>query len=197
MAKFQVVSKHSNAGLLLLTVIIYVALLFLFAWQTLLFVNIIFPDDDVMVKILTVFSVDGMGFVWACLHTFYRFAHPGAKTAVRWGWGVTYALSAIISVLYLVFTFILNFSRVTDITSIKIGVALSIAALMFNIVTLSFFLYLEITTRFPREDEYEIVDKKGNNNSQVVALAQEEQGNRNSQDTGQLNAADVNKKKVM
>lgn len=165
MSKFQIERKHSNAGLLLVSVLIYVALLLLFAWQTLLFVNILFPDADLMMKVLTVFSVDGMGFVWANLHTFYRFAHPHAKGAVKWGWGVTYGLSALLSVLYLTFTYIFAFQHVTDPTYIKIGVGASIAALMFNIAELSIFLYFEITTRFPNEDEYELVDRKKSVNS--------------------------------
>ena len=157
--KFQVVRTHRNVGLFLLAILIYVALLGLFAWQTLMFVNILFPDSDLAMKVLTVFSVDGMGFVWACLHTFYKFAHPYAKNAVRWGWAVTYLLSAIISVLYLVFTYMLDFQHVTDSTAIKIGVGLSIAALMYNLGMLSVFLFYEISTRFPNEDEYEIVEQ--------------------------------------
>jgi positive regulator of sigma E activity len=193
MPKFQVVSRHSNAGLLFLAVVVYVTLLFYFAWQTILFTGIIFPDADIQMKILTVFSVDGMGFVWANLHTFYRFAHPGSKTAVKWGWGVTYALSALLSVLYLVFTFVLNFSHITDMITIKTGVVLSIAALMFNIAALSFFLYLEIATRFPREDEYEIVNGNKNSQQQQQLLTT---GNKNSLDTDQLDAAILSKKKV-
>ena len=158
MSKFQIVRRHSNAGLLWLTVFVYVVLLGYFGWQTILFTSIIFPDADVQVKILTFFSVDGMGFIWANLHTFYRFAHPHAKTAVRWGWGVTYGLSALLSALYLIFTFILQWSHILDMTVIKIGIALSIGALFFNLAMLSVFLFYEISTRYAHEDDYELVD---------------------------------------
>lgn len=176
MAKFQVEHKHSNIGLFGLVVLIYIALLGLFAWQTLLFVSILFPDSDLTMKVLTVASVDGMGFVWALLHTFYRFAHPNAKTAVRIGWGVTYFLSALMSVLYLVFTYMLDFQHVTDPDAIRVGVGASIAALMFNLAMISIFLLYEIVTRFPNEDEFEVVGqpKRVEVQRQTVQLAQED-----------------------
>lgn len=164
MSKFQVIRTQSNTGLFTIVVLVYLALLLLFAWQTLLFVNIMFPDSDLMIKVLTVFSVDGMGFVYANLHTFYRFAHPHAKTAIKWGWGITYGLSALLSIFYLSFTYILDFQHITDQTAIKWGVALSIAALMFNLAIVSVFLYYEISTRWRHEDEYEMVEA-GNKNS--------------------------------
>lgn len=172
--KFQVVRSHKNGGLFGIVVLIYVALLLLFAWQTLMFVNILFPDSDLLMKILTVFSVDGMGFVWACLHTFYKFAHPHAKGAVRWGWGVTYGLSSLLSILYLVFTYILDFQHVTDTTYIKIGVGASIAALMFNLAMISIFLFYEISTRYPNEDEFIIVEKSAKVLDHPQAKAKEE-----------------------
>lgn len=157
MAKFQIERKHGNIGLFGLVVLIYIALLGLFAWQTILFVGILFPDSDLTMKILTVCSIDGMGFVWALLHTFYRFAHPWAKTAVELGWSLTYGLSALMSVLYLTLTYMMDFQHVTDVNAVKFGVAASIAALMFNIAMISLFLFCEIGTRFPNEDEFELV----------------------------------------
>src|SRR6202035_4429357 len=184
MGKFQIERKHGNIGLFGFVVLIYIALLGLFAWQTLLFVNILFPDSDLTMKVLTVASVDGMGFVWACLHTFYKFAHPHSKTSVRWGWGITYGLSAVLSVLYLTFTYILNFQHVTDDTAIKIGVALSIAALMFNLAMISVFLFYEISTRFPNEDEFEIVEKepKSKNKSQTLVPMETQANSKNGHD---------------
>ncbi len=156
--RYQVTRKHTSPGLFGLVILIFLALLGLFAWQTMLFVQIIFPDQDLVMKILTVFSVDGMGFVWSCLHTFYKFAHPSSKTSVRWGWAITYLLSILLSISYMILTYMLHFNHVTDPATIETGIGASIGALIFNLAMLSIFLFYEISTRYPNRDEYEYID---------------------------------------
>src|SRR5205085_2766129 len=55
MAKFQVQRKHSNVGLFTIPALAYIGLLILFAWQTWGLVNFLFPDDQLLMKMLTLF----------------------------------------------------------------------------------------------------------------------------------------------
>jgi len=162
MAKFQIQRKHSNGGLFTIFALAYLGLLVLFAWQTWGLVNFLFPDDQILMKLLTLFSFDIMAFLWGCGHLFYRFAHPTSKTAVKWGWGVTNALSLMATVLYMVIQYMFRFHVVIDNNLVSLGDGISIAALVFNIGILTVFLYYEISTRFPNEDEFEFVEQQKN-----------------------------------
>lgn len=158
--KFQIERGHSNIGLFSLVVGVQVGLLALFAGQTWFFVNILYPDDLLVMRALTVFSVDGMALVWACLIWFYSFAHPHSKNAARTGKWVDYGLSAIISVIYMVMTYTFRYYHITDLTAVQVGSVCSIIALIFNVILVFVFLDKEIGTRWPAEDEFVIVDKK-------------------------------------
>ncbi len=158
MAKFQVQRKHSNVGLFTILALAYIGLLILFAWQTWGLVNFLFPDDQLLMKMLTLFSFDIMAFLWGCAHMFYRFAHPTSKAAVKWGWGITNLLSLIATVLYMVIQNMFRLRILIDNNLVSLGDGITIAALVFNIGILTVFLYYEISTRFPNEDEFELVD---------------------------------------
>lgn len=176
MARFQIERSQSNVTLFGIVVVVQVGLLALFAAQTWLFVNILYPDDLLVMRILTVFSVDGMALVWACLMWFYRFAHPHAKSVAKAGKWVDYGLSALVSVTYMVMTFTFRYYHVTDLTWVQVGSVVSIIALIFNVVMVFVFLDKEIGTRWPAEDEFEIVDKVKSIDRprQAVQLAQED-----------------------
>ncbi|HVB23611.1 MAG TPA: hypothetical protein VNG51_16860 [Ktedonobacteraceae bacterium] len=166
MARFQVARKHSNVGLFGVMVLVQVGLLLLFAYQTWMFVNLLFPNDYLLMRVLTVFSVDGMALVWACLGWFYHFAHPHAKTVTKIGKWIDYGLSAVISISYMIMTYTFRFYKITDLNTVQIGTVCSIVALIFNVVMVFFFLDNEIHTRWPNEDEYELVDSSVNKNGQ-------------------------------
>lgn len=53
-----------------------------FGVQTWLFVNVFMPSDQLFMKILTVFSFDGMGLVYFLLRRFYRFRAVEARHTV-------------------------------------------------------------------------------------------------------------------
>jgi len=136
----------------------YIALLLLFGWQTWEFVNFLFPDDQLLMKLLTVFSFDVMALIWGCAHIFYRFAHPHAKTAVGWGWAITNILSLVATILYMVIQSMFRFHVVVSTDVVNFGYGVTITALVFNLAMIAVFLYKEIATRFPNEDEFELVD---------------------------------------
>jgi hypothetical protein len=175
MTKFQVQRKHSNIGLFVVISLAYIALLLLFGWQTWQFVNFLFPDDQLLMKLLTVFSFDVMALIWGCAHIFYSFAHPYAKNAVAWGWGVTNVLSLVATILYMVIQSMFRFHVTITTDVVNFGYGVTIAALVFNIGMIATFLYMEIATRFPNDDEFEYVDepkKKPQQTSTPVQLAQ-------------------------
>ena len=159
MSKFQVQRTHSNIGLFAVFVLVQLALLLLFAYQTWEFVNVLYPADYLLMRVLSVFSVDGLALCWACLIWFYRFAHPHAKTAARAGKWVDYILSGLISVAYMVMTYTFRFYHITNLNAIQLGTVFTIGALIFNVVMVFVFLDNEIKTRWPAEDEYELVGK--------------------------------------
>lgn len=132
--------------------LIYLALTILFGWQTWTFVNFLFPSDQLLMKALTLISFDVMSVFWGCMDLFYKFASEGAKRWVRWSWIITFVLSSIASVLYLVIQSMFRFHIVIDPTTVNIGYIFSIIALMFNIIALVLWVYLEYATRHPRKD---------------------------------------------
>lgn len=158
--KFQIIQGHKRGILFIIVCIVQVGLLLLFAYQTWEFVNILFPDDLLVMRLLTVFSVDGLAALWASLMWFYSFAHPSAKTVAKVGKWIDYTLSAAISITFMVMTYTFRYFHVTDLTWVQVGSVCSIAALILNVVLVFVFLDKEIGTRWPAEDEYEIVNEK-------------------------------------
>ncbi len=155
MATTQKQHNAWNSPLMYVGLAMYAALLSLFGWQTWQFVNWLFPDDQLLAKILTMLSFDILAAFWAVVHTFYRFASRGAKTWVIIAWGLTFILSLLASILYLVIQFYFRFSISVSPAMVDIGYAVSIVALVFNILALMSWLILEHQKRHPRRDEFE------------------------------------------
>ena len=162
MGKFQIERKHSNIGLFVVISAAYILLLGLFGWQTWEFVNFLFPDDQLLMKLLTVFSFDVMALIFGAAHLFYRFAHPHAKSSVAWGWSITNLLSLTATVIYMVIQSMFRFHLVVSTDVVNFGYGVTIAALVFYLAMIAVFLYKEISTRFPNEDEYELVESPRN-----------------------------------
>jgi hypothetical protein len=145
-----------NGAIMALCAIIYLALLILFGWQTWQFVVWLFPDDALLFRVLTFGSFDVLAAIWAGVHTFHKFRSRGAKTWVVIAWGFTFILSLIASVLYLVLLGYFRFHLDVTPTMVDIGYAVSIFALVFNILALMAFLILEYRGAHPRQDYYEL-----------------------------------------
>jgi hypothetical protein len=148
-----------NAGLFIVGTAIYLGLLMLFAYQTWQFVDWLFPSDQVLMKLLTVLCFDVMALFWACVDMFYRFASKGARTLVRWAWGISFFLSLIASIFYLVIESMFRFRVELTQQTVNIGYGITIFALTLNILFLTFWLYQEWGARHPREDEYQEEDE--------------------------------------
>src|SRR5579859_8087059 len=89
---------------------IYVGLLIYFGWQTWEFVTWLFPQDQLAMKCLSLLSFDIMAFLWACIDLFDRKKNEPHKPMVLWAWGISFALSLLASVLYLVIANMLRFN---------------------------------------------------------------------------------------
>ncbi len=131
---------------------LYVALTIYFAYQTWTFVDWLFPDDQIIMKALTLISFDVMSVFWGCLDLFYKFASPGAKMWVRVSWIVTFILSSIASILYLVVESVFRFHLSVSPATLNTGYIISIIAVVYNIIALVMWVYLEYTWRHPRQD---------------------------------------------
>ncbi len=125
----------------------YGAMLLLFAWQTWEFVNWLFPDDELIFRILTFICFDVMALVWGLTDLTYRFTDYAARTIVRWGWIVTFILSLVASILYLVIQGFFRFHLSISVDMLNIGYGVSIVALVYNILILTAFLYREESAR--------------------------------------------------
>ncbi len=148
--------KHTGGmGLYLIGGGIYIGLLILFGFQTWQFVDWLFPNDQLLMKILTVLCFDVMALFWACADLFYRFASRGARSLVRWAWAISFLLSLLASIFYLVIESMFRFQVTITQTTVNIGYGVTIFALTLNILFLTFWLYLEWAARHPYQDEYE------------------------------------------
>lgn len=144
-----------NGPILILLALIYGGLLILFGVQTWFFVNWLFPTDQLLMKCLTMLCFDVLALVWAVAHTFYRFRSRGAKRWVQIAWAVTFILSLVASILYLVIQSFFRFRIAPDINYIYTGYSVSILALVFNILALMFVLIYEYRAANPRQDYFE------------------------------------------
>jgi uncharacterized BrkB/YihY/UPF0761 family membrane protein len=152
----MMMAKKTNTGgaLFYILAVIYIGLLFLFGYQTGVFVNWLFPNDQIMMKILTVVCFDGMAFLWAITDLFYHFACKNTRDLVRWGWGVSFILSLLASILYLVISSMFRFEVQITATWVDVGYGIVITAIVFQIIMVTFFLYIEWVVRHPYNDDY-------------------------------------------
>lgn len=144
-----------NAGLFVVVAIIYVGILLLFAWQTWSFVDWLFPSDQLLMKLLTVLCFDIMALIWACLDLFYHHATRGARTLIRWAWAISFILSLIASIFYLVLESILRFKLEITPVTVDIGYGVTIVAVTETVLFVTFWLYIEWSARHPHEDDFE------------------------------------------
>ena len=146
--------RPANVVITGIVYIVYIGLLILFGFQTWQFVNFLFPDDQLTMKVLTLISFDVMALLWGVADLYYAFASKGAKTAVRTAWVITFLLSLVASILYLAIQAFFRFHIGISVTMVDWGYTISLFALTFNIIILMFFIYLEWNARHPHQDEF-------------------------------------------
>src|SRR5579875_3675574 len=147
--------SHTGGGaLFLITAIIYGGLLILFGWQTWMFVSWLFPDDQLLMKCLTMLCFDVMALIWAVIDLFYAHATRGTRQIVRWGWAISFLLSLLASILYLVLQSYTRFDIAPSQDMVNIGYAITIVALTITVLLVTFWLYTEWSVRHPHTDDY-------------------------------------------
>jgi hypothetical protein len=142
-------------GLFIIFVIIFVGLILLFAWQTWSFVDWLFPTDQLLMKLLTVLCFDVLAVGWACLDLFYKFATRGSRTLVRWAWAISFILSLLASIFYLVIESMFRFRIPLTQGTVNIGYGVVIFAVTLQVLFVTFWIYIEWNARHPHQDEYE------------------------------------------
>lgn len=197
----MVQQKKATTGgpLFFVGVLIYIAFLILFAWQTILFVNWLFPADQIEFRVLMAACFDGMSLFWSLLDLFYHFATRATRTITRWGWGVSFLLSLLATVFYLILSSVFRFHLTLGQDQVNIGYGITAIAVVFQVVMLTFFFYIEIVVRHPHQDDY-ITDTSVQVTelpaTSVVAMAQtttvKKKRGRKQPVTGQLASQGVN-----
>jgi hypothetical protein len=157
MASTRPAAHTGNSALFIILALAYLGLLILFGIQTWLFVDWLFPSDQLLMKILTVISFDFMAVLWASLESFYIFVDRASHSLVKWAWGFTFLLSLIASVLYMVLQSMFRFHIGVSQDLINLAYGITITALVFNIICITFFIRHEWMIRHPRLYEYEPV----------------------------------------
>lgn len=149
--------RYDHTGgdsLFIIMATIYIGVLLLFASQTWFFVNWLFPGSQILMKLLTVLCFDIMAFLWACVDLFYRFASRGAKTVVRFAWAISFLLSLLASIFYLILESMLRFNVEITEDMINIGYGVTIISVSLTVIFVTWFLYLEWSVRHPLELDY-------------------------------------------
>ena len=108
-------------------VTLLVLLTVVFAAQTWDLINRLFPDQNILIKVISVFSIDGCYAVWALLKMLYRFSKPISKSLAKTMSWSAFALSCTASVLDLILSS-------TDILPHKIDPTYFVAAFIIVIV---------------------------------------------------------------
>ncbi len=95
--------ETGKAGYIFMALLIaaFCVLIIVFAFQTYLLVNTLFPNDNVFMKWVTVFSFDGCCVIYAGLELFYPFKWRKAKTLVGIMWGATFFGSLLCTIAYM------------------------------------------------------------------------------------------------
>lgn len=149
------VAHTGGMGLFIIGTVFYLAFIGLFLWQTAAFVNWLFPDDQIIYRVITVCVFDVMALLWACIDTFYRFATRGSHQLVKWAWAVSFIAAMIASVFYMILQSMTRLDFTPDISWIDTGFGIVILVTVLQILFLTFWIRLEWMTRHPRVNDYE------------------------------------------
>lgn len=98
-------AQRKTTGQWLIPVIfglVYVCILGVFAVQTYFLVNWLFPEQNYFMKIITVFSFDGVALLCALAEAFYSFRSRSAHQMVRVAWGVSFVGSCLCTAVWMI-----------------------------------------------------------------------------------------------
>jgi len=150
----QRVRHTGNTGLFIVVAVVYTGILILFGWQTWGFVNWLFPSDQLLMQVLTMLCFDVMAAIWAVIDLFYHHATRGSRSIVRWGWAISFILSLLASVLYLVIQSFTRFSVTPSASMVNTGYTVTIIAITLTMLLVTFWLYSEWSVRHPHADDF-------------------------------------------
>lgn len=91
-------AQRKTTGQWLIPVIfglVYVCILGVFAVQTYFLVDWLFPEQNYFMKIVTVFSFDGVALLCALAEAFYSFRSRGSHQMTRVAWGIAFVGSCV------------------------------------------------------------------------------------------------------
>ena len=139
---------HAPTSILFVTLgLFYLGLLILFAWQTIEFVNWLFPGEQLVFKILTFICFDVAAIVWLMIEVFFKKFDSRSETIAIVASIGTFLLSLVATVLYMVIQGVFRFRLVVTQDMVTAGDIVSIVALVGNILLVMTFLYFEVVAR--------------------------------------------------
>lgn len=149
------VAHTGGHGLFIIGAVLYLAFVGLFLWQTAEFVNWLFPDDQIIYRVITVTTFDVMALLWASIDTFYRFATRASHGLVKWAWTISFIASMVASIFYMVLQSMTRLDFTPDATYVNIGYGIVILVTVLQILFLTFFIRQEWMSRHPKMQDYE------------------------------------------
>ncbi len=120
-----------------LGIIVYMAIILAYAWQTLQLVSWLFPANNWFMQGVTVFVCDGCATGYAMAEMFYRFRLRRSKQLVFGMWIITFIFSTAASVIQLYLSSIGNIPHHINPNIIAIAYGVVIAAFVVNIIAIT------------------------------------------------------------
>lgn len=149
-------SEHTGGnGLFIIGTVFYMSFIGLFLWQTAAFVSWLFPQDQILYRIITVSVFDIMALFWAVVDTFYRFATRVSHNLVKWAWAISFVAAMLASIFYMALQSMTRLNFQPDGTWVNTGYCIVIAVTVLQILFLTFFIRIEWMKRHPRVNDYE------------------------------------------
>lgn len=133
-------------------------------WQTWLFVNWVFPEEELGFRILGMVNFDIMAFFWLAVGTFYRFWHHQSKTWVLIAAGITGTLSVVASFIMMSIQGFYRFHLPVTPEMYNISVWACLAALFVNLlISMRVVTWEEEAKKLAKESHGRYVQRKQRN----------------------------------
>lgn len=120
-----------------LGIIVYMAIILAYAWQTLQLVGWLFPANNVFMQGVTVFVCDGCATGYAMAEMFYRFRLRRSKQLVLGMWIITFIFSTVATVIQMYLESTGNIPHQINGNIIAVAYAVVIAAYVVNIIAIT------------------------------------------------------------
>ena len=121
----------------LIAIIVFIAILIGYAFQTLGLVSWLFPSDDLFMQVVTVFVCDGCCVLYSMADMFYRFRLRKSKNIVFGMWIVTFVSSTIATCIQMYLTSTHNIPHAINPLIVAVAYGLIIAAFVANILAIT------------------------------------------------------------